>query len=124
MPSPEEIFGGGFAEQYGLQAGFGVLAGGAFGEGFGWGGAVGVLEALALAEGVVGEDDEAGAGESGGKGVIARFAKGRVAGSHDDRGESTRWQGVRLVEKRGDVEAGLGIEQSAADGDAGGFGFA
>ncbi len=84
---PDEVFCDGFADEDGLEAGFTVLAGGARGEGLAGVRGVGVLEALALTDGVVGEDGEAVAGEGGGEGVVAGFAGGGVAGSHEDGGE-------------------------------------
>ena len=64
-----------------------MFAGGGFEEGFGGVGGVGVLEALALADGVVGEDGEAVAGEGAGEGVVGGFAGEAVAGRDDDGGE-------------------------------------
>ena len=60
---PGEVAGDGVAYECGLEAGFTVLAGGARGEGGAGVRGVRVLEALALADGVVGEDGEAVAGE-------------------------------------------------------------
>ena len=84
---PGEGAGEGVADEGGLEAGFAVFAGGGFEEGFGGIGGVGVLEALALADGVVGEDGEAIAGEGAGEGVVGGFAGEAVAGGDDDGGE-------------------------------------
>ena len=56
-------------------------------EGFAGVRGVRVLQALALADGVVGEDGEAVAREGSGGGVVARFAGGAVARSHQDCGQ-------------------------------------
>ncbi len=121
---PEEVFGDGFADENGLEAGFAVLAGGAGGEGFAAVGWVGILEPLALADGVVREDGDAGAGEGGGGGEVAGLAGGSVAGSYEDGGKFSGGQRVRQIHQGGDVEVGLGVEENLLDADAGQLGFA
>ena len=79
---------------------------------------VGILEALALADGVVGEDGEAVAGEGGGEGVVAGFAGGAVAGSDDDGGEFGAFFSVGDIEERGDGEVGLAVEEDFFDAEA------
>ena len=77
---PDDDAGGSIAYERGLEAGFAVLAGGGFEEGLRGVGGVGVLEALALADGVVGEDGEAIAGEGAGEVVVGGLAGEAVAG--------------------------------------------
>ena len=120
---PGEGAGEGVADEGGLEAGFAVFAGGGFEEGLGGVGGVGVLEALALADGVVGEDGEAVAGEGAGEGVVGDFAGEAVAGSDDDGGEFLlRAPGLRReIEERGDGEVGLGFVEDLFDAEAVGF---
>ncbi len=58
------------------------------------------MEALALADGIVGEDGEAVAGEDAGEGEIGGFAGEAVAGGDDDG-----WEFLPVVL----VRAGFGV---------------
>lgn len=122
---PYDDASGSVTDEGGLKAGFAVFASGGFEESFGSVGGVGVLEALALADGVVGEDSEAVAGEGAGEGVVGGFAGEAVAGRDDDAGEfllGGAGFGFGKIEKRSDGEVGLGFEENFFDAEAVGSG--
>jgi len=82
------------------------------------------LEALALADGVVGENSEAVAGEGAGEGVVGGFAGEAVTGGDDDGGQfllsvlvCARF-GVGEIEERGYGEVGLGFVEDLFDAKA------
>ena len=102
-PVPGKGAGEGIADEGGLEAGFAVFTGGRFEESLGGVSGVGILEALTLADGVVGEDGEAVAGESAGEGEVGGFAGEAVAGGDDDGWEV--FVGRCRVLRREDTEA-------------------
>jgi len=79
------------------------------------------LEALALADGVVGEDGEAVAGEGAGEGVVSEFA-GEAVARRDDDGREFLLRGVRFgvgkIEECCDGEVGLGFVEDFFDTEA------
>ncbi len=116
---PEKVFGDGFAKQNRLQAGFAVLACGRAGKRIRGIVRVGILQPLALAKGVIGKDCEAVARECGRDDEVGRLTPGRVAGAHQDGGQSVGGRRrIRQVEQRGDVEARLRVEKDLLHTDA------